>query len=101
MITNYRLVELESDSLGDQPLEDGVMYVLNGRSALFCCPCGCGTNVFLRVGEEKPHHRPSWEFRRGNHGPSLNPSIKDNICGAHYWIRDGVVSWAEPPPKRA
>src|SRR5688572_11577546 len=63
------------------------------------CPCGCGEALPLNL--MRSHH-PRWEITIAAHRfPTLSPSVLSTTCGAHFWIKSGVLSWAEAPPTSA
>jgi hypothetical protein len=60
---------------------------------IFKCPCGCGQEVALNL---MSAHFPHW--RVDVHTSQLfnvHPSVDATSCGAHFWLRDGRVSWCE------
>lgn len=61
--------------------------------AYLLCPCGCGHQIALNL---MSTHRPFWHVSEtGEQYASIYPSIDSTTCGAHFWIRAGVVNWAE------
>ena len=66
----------------DHPNEQGTL--------LFFCPCGCGAQNRITVGEGfKPNiHAPSWHWDGNRVDPTLKPSV--NVEGHwHGWLRGG------------
>lgn len=56
----------------------------------FKCPCGCGEVARIPVGRnEKPALAPSWRWNGSLSDPSLEPSVRQLVCGWHGWLRDG------------
>lgn len=56
----------------------------------YCCPCGCGAQVPLTVGNGfKPADGPSWNWNGSIERPTLSPSV-NHIDHWHGWLRDGV-----------
>lgn len=86
-----------------QQRERDVIYVatledhLNPEGAYFAqyqCPCGCGHEAGVTLPR---HPRAKWTLSVENGLPTFNPSIwsnKEGMCGAHYFIRAGMVEWA-------
>ena len=70
-------------------LADGVLYVSRAAGkAIHRCPCRCGAASITSIAAA------GWEFTQVDNVPSLSPSILNQPCGAHYFIRDGKVVWA-------
>lgn len=60
--------------------------------AIFDCPCGRGHQIKLNLQAE---HYPHWKLSVRKNRPTLSPSIDYTAAPyCHYWIRDGVVTWA-------
>lgn len=58
---------------------------------IFACPCGCGQQIALSLMRS---HLPHWSVEvRDNGAFTLHPSIDSTTCGAHFWVRDGTVTW--------
>ena len=54
----------------------------------FRCPCGCGREGFLPIGQGKA---VSWEWDGNRTRPTLTPSIRQRGgCGWHGWLAAGV-----------
>ena len=84
-------MELERVRHMPSDLEPGRLYVSEEfATAAHLCPCGCGTKVRTPLGPTE------WEFKDGETGPSLHPSVGNwqHACQSHYWIRNGEVMWA-------
>jgi hypothetical protein len=57
------------------------------------CPCGCGQEIALNL---MSSHLPRWRVDIGSPQRfSVHPSVDATSCGAHFWVRDGRVSWCE------
>lgn len=66
-------------------------YGSGGRAMLAAfCPCGCGRQFALLVGEgHKPGgDRPSWRWNGSLTEPTLDPSV-NQVGHWHGWLRDG------------
>jgi len=62
--------------------------------ALMRCPCGCGETLALNLMRT---HSPCWTVRLNIRGDvTVEPSIDATKCGAHFWLRNGIVVWAGP-----
>lgn len=69
--------------------EDGILYVSHMfELAIHKCPCGCGTQAVTPFGAN------GWELSRFEGLITLSPSLLNNGCGSHYWIRENQVVWA-------
>lgn len=56
----------------------------------FYCPCGCGALSRIEVGAgRKPEQSPSWRWNARMDAPTLTPSVHQQTCGWHGWLRDG------------
>lgn len=61
--------------------------------ALLRCPCGCSGDLALNLMRS---HRPVWELSLDSAGrASLRPSVHATTCGAHFWLRNGMIIWCE------
>lgn len=62
----------------------------------FVCPCGCKDNTRLPVNGHKNDIGAGWSLSVDDQKRvTLSPSIHaKNSCGAHYFIRSGMVEWA-------
>jgi hypothetical protein len=61
--------------------------------AMFQCPCRCGQTIELNL---MPSQMPYWQVGLPSEAqPTLHPSIDSKTCGAHFWIREGRLTWAE------
>jgi hypothetical protein len=59
--------------------------------ALLRCPCGCGEILALNLMQT---HSPFWTVRLNINGDAtLHPSVDATKCGAHFWLRNGVIVW--------
>ena len=57
------------------------------------CPCGCGQEIALNL---MGSHSPRWRVDVASAQQfSVHPSVDATSCGAHFWLRDGRVSWCE------
>jgi hypothetical protein len=86
-------IELRRVAFMPRELEPGVLYVAEEfGAAAHLCPCGCGAKVRTPLGPI------DWSLEDTPSGPSLSPSIGNwqQACRSHYWIRNGLVMWAEP-----
>lgn len=64
----------------------------NLKWARLLCPCGCGEVLALNLMDG---HSPRWTVATSSEGTvSIHPSIDATKCGAHFWIRDGRITWA-------
>lgn len=60
---------------------------------LMRCPCGCGQQIALNLMQS---HSPRWSISvQSANRFSVHPSIDATSCGAHFWIRDGLVIWSQ------
>lgn len=60
---------------------------------LFCCPCGCHQQIALNLMQS---HTPHWVVDiKSPDCFTLHPSVDATSCGAHFWLRNGTVSWCE------
>lgn len=57
----------------------------------FTCPCGCGSQAPLRIGNGfKPvTDAPSWRWNGSLDAPDLQPSVH-HVGHWHGWLRGGV-----------
>lgn len=57
---------------------------------LYVCPCGCGRQGRLLIGENhKPGGpRPSWRWNGDREQPTLDPSV-NHVDHWHGWLRHG------------
>jgi len=73
-------------------LETGILYYSEEfYVGAHLCPCGCGNKVITTIGPT------DWKISEPNGKPTLYPSIGNwqSPCRSHYWIRNGVIVWAE------
>lgn len=72
--------------------------------ASYLCPCRCGHEVYLPLSPKAPSKtRFTWGFEIGAEGtraaglitftPSISAKKENGLCGAHYFIRNGLVEW--------
>lgn len=60
---------------------------------LLMCPCGCKQQIALNLMEG---HTPRWRVDiQSPNLISVHPSVDATSCGAHFWLRNGQVIWAE------
>lgn len=60
-----------------------------GRDFWYNCPCGCGTQSVLRVGDKfKPAAQPSWNWNGSVESPTLTPSVH-HVGHWHGWLTAG------------
>lgn len=60
---------------------------------LFRCPCGCREQIALNLMQS---HVPKWKITiRSPDSFWVHPSVNATKCGAHFWLRDGRVTWCE------
>ena len=63
----------------------------NLKWARLRCPCGCGEILALNL---MAGHSPRWTVTTLREGTiSIHPSVDATKCGAHFWIRDGRITW--------
>jgi hypothetical protein len=57
----------------------------------FFCPCGCDMLARITVGYRfKPQTAvASWWWDGSRAAPTLRPSVNQQLCGWHGWLRDG------------
>lgn len=60
----------------------------------YICPCGCGRHVCITFGEQWGPGQ-NWSYKiHPDETISFHPSVHSfNACGAHYFIRNGIVEW--------
>lgn len=60
---------------------------------LFTCPCGCQQQIALNLMDG---HSPRWRVDvQSPRSFTVHPSIDATACGAHFWLRGGVVIWCD------
>lgn len=75
-----------------ETLEPGVLYVSEQFGCtMHICPCGCGRDVQVPI---KPFWNDGWDLQVDGNNVTLQPSIANRVCKAHYWIRDSKVVYA-------
>lgn len=92
----YSTVVLGSRESGLRVAASGNMFVVvepagKRKWALMRCPCGCGEILALNLMHA---HSPYWTVRVNVRGDAtLHPSVDSTKCGAHFWLRNGVIVW--------
>lgn len=70
----------------------GVFYYSEKYGGLgHLCPCGCGDKIYIPVTEDGSG--ATWKISIRDEKVTLDPSLWNNPCKAHYFIRDGEVVW--------
>mgnify|MGYP003641425437 CR=1 FL=1 len=72
--------------------DEGVVYITTTyNTAVHNCACGCGQQVVT------PLTPTDWRLTYDGETVSLYPSIGNwsYECRSHYWIKNGMVVWAE------
>lgn len=60
-----------------------------GRALYYTCPCGCGCNGRLWIGENfKPVDAPSWNWNGSTDAATLTPSV-NHVDHWHGWLTCG------------
>lgn len=60
---------------------------------LLMCPCGCNQQIALNLMDG---HTPRWRVDiQSPTSFSVHPSVDATSCGAHFWLRNGGVIWAD------
>lgn len=60
---------------------------------LMQCPCGCGEQIALNLMQS---HSPRWRVSaQSERRFTVHPSVDSTSCGAHFWLRDGKIIWAQ------
>jgi hypothetical protein len=75
-------------------LEEGILYISDEFSlTVHKCCCGCGEDVFLKLGPEKRHLT-----KEADGAVSLSPSVGNwkYACRSHYWVSSNDVLEAGP-----
>jgi hypothetical protein len=73
-----------SVSFSPYPDSDGEQYMS------YVCPCGCGHQSSLTVGNGfKPADPPSWQWNGSRDKPTLSPSVH-HVGHWHGYLTDGV-----------
>lgn len=63
------------------------------QTLLYFCPCGCGHQGALLVGNAtKPSLSPSWSWNGSLTEPTLSPSV-NHVGHWHGWLKSGY--WTE------
>lgn len=91
------LIFIENDELDENEIIQGrTVYIARESDILWeagmKCPCGCKDRIVVQlIPEAKPH----WKFSQNTlNVPTLHPSVfKQTGCKAHFWLRDGRISW--------
>lgn len=65
----------------------------------FQCPCGCGKRLQLMLLKGV---KPRWDVEIDRAGRvSFYPSVwLSTGCKSHFWLRNGLVEWAQEPQLR-
>lgn len=74
-----------------EQLECGVLYIsMENNVGVHSCACGCGKEVVT------PISPTDWQLKFDGVSITLEPSIGNWAfpCRSHYFIRNGVVTWA-------
>lgn len=74
----------------------GVVALVRGggkeKWLLMKCPCGCGSQIALNLMQS---HSPRWTVAvQSPTRFSVHPSVDAQSCGAHFWLRDGRITWS-------
>lgn len=88
-------------AVGDVPesLRAGTIYLIGECdylwSAIFLCPCGCGSPIHLNL---LPEARPKWSVIRHSGGVvTISPSVwRLNGCRSHFIVCRGRIEWCRP-----
>lgn len=80
------------------PMPDGELYIITKGTGEpvqveLNCPCGCGDLLILPVNNKGEAGRPGWGITYQDGKVTLNPSILQFRCGAHYFIRENKIIW--------
>lgn len=93
---------VQTSTRPDEPLKRNALVLIGTGSTVkwlhFLCPCGCGAELKLPL---MTSYSPRWQIvLHPDHTLTLYPSVdvKNPGCGAHFWIRNNKVFWAEPKP---
>lgn len=77
-----------------EELQEGVLYVcLRYATAIHLCCCGCGHKAVTPIIDDEHNWGHRWSIDYDGQ-VTLNPSILNTWCGAHYWVRKNQVVWA-------
>jgi Family of unknown function (DUF6527) len=92
-------LELREVEYMPDELEHGILYHSDRfNTAIHLCACGCGNQVVTPLAEKVGHiplEGSKWGFQIDKNGPTLFGSIgNQNVCGAHYNVRDGRIEQA-------
>lgn len=86
----------------EEPLKRNILVVIGTENTVkwlyFLCPCGCGAELKLPL---MASFRARWQIvLHSNLTLTVDPSVdvKSPGCGAHFWIRNNNVFWAEQKP---
>lgn len=92
-------VVIDSDEFHVRDMREGALYVVpnwwKGRTAIgFICPCGCGSlHIIPTHSEGETPNECSWQLNRTGDKITLNPSLLNTKCGAHFFIRENKIIW--------
>jgi hypothetical protein len=94
---DYRLVVCADQAEAKKAIgEDQVIAVIRSADkdkwVQFRCPCGCGEVLMLNLMRS---HSPCWQIEQLSQGRfSISPSVDSTKCGAHFWVRESRIVWA-------
>jgi len=76
-------------------LEPNTHYISEEFSvSAHLCPCGCGLQVFLRLGNQNNKDVTEWSLIKDGEFVSIEPSIEiRGNCRSHYFITRNEVKW--------
>lgn len=85
----------EVEYMPDQ-IEPGILYHSDRfKTAIHLCTCGCGNKVVTPISRDRFQGAHKWGFVVDKNGPTSEGSIgNQNVCGAHYHVRDGKIEQA-------
>lgn len=71
-----------------EDFEPGILYISKEYElAIHLCPCGCGGQAVTPTGNG------GWTLQFDGEIATLSPSLLNNFCGSHYYIRNNEVIW--------
>ncbi len=75
-------------------LKPGVIYISREyRTAIHLCCCGCGEKSVTPWNPETETNPHEWKLTENRDLVTLVPSILNQGCQAHYFIRENKVIW--------
>ena len=87
-------VQETNRNLPDRLLEDRLYLEKDHTSIAFLCPCGCRSEVHIRLGTDWPLGVPSWSLEEHEGKITLSPSLQCTTrCRSHFYIRKNQVEW--------